>query len=256
MKRLLRPYWFLTAAAVLLCASASFAQVTMTLTGVNGSTAGTSPTVYTNPYYGTINGVSATIICDDYADDSFFNETWQANAIAETTAGASVIQNVTPQVKWVDPQTGKNTAALTQQLYNEMSWLAIQMLAAAPGQPQEDYSFAIWQLACQSATSVTVGNFPCSPSPISTLGSADQAIVNQDIANAAGHANDVFSNVTIYTPVAGTGMCGSAPCPSTTPQEFIVVTPESSTIVMLGADLLGLLAFAYFFRRRLVLPVS
>jgi len=247
MRSSLWKHWYLTAAAVLLFVSASFAQqpVTMTLSTVNGAYAGTNPTVYTNPYTGTINGVSSTIICDDYADETYFGEQWTAYAYNETSAGSS-------NVKW-DPVTGLTQ----QQIYNEISWLATQLLAAAPGQAQEDYSFAIWELACSASSGVNnsggspIGGYPCSPDPKGTLSSVDQGIVAQDIQNAGAHENVEFSNVTIYTPKPGSGLCGatnSTPCG--TPQEFIVVTPESSTIVMLGADLLGLLALAFFFRRR------
>lgn len=243
MNCLFRKYWYLAVAAVLLCAPASFAQVNMQLTAVNGTSAGG---VYTDPYYGTINGVSSTIICDDYGDETYFNETWLANVTNETNAGTA-----SPAVKW-----NAGSASATQTLYNELAWLATQLLAATPGQAQADYSFAIWQLACSSATA-TVGN-NCS-NPVNSLSAADQQIVQNEINAAKGqtYTPGEFSNVYIYTPISGSqGMCGNNPCVNTPPQEFIVVTPESSTVVMVGADLLGLLALAFFFRRRGLLALN
>jgi len=244
MTRLLRHYWVLTAAAVLLFASASFAQVSMQLTGVNGASAGN---VYTDPYYGTINGVSTSILCDDYGDESYLGETWKANV----TSVAQVLTSPN-SVKW-----NAGSAAATQTLYDELAWLALQLLSATPGQQQEDYSFAMWQLACSVATTVNVGG-TCS-NPESTLDAADQKIVNNDISAAENqhYTSGEFANVNIYTPISNSqGMCGtSTKCENTPPQEFIVV-PESSTIVMLGADLLALLALGFFFRRRGLLAAS
>jgi len=239
MNRLFRQYWYLTAAAVLFFASTSFAQVNMQLTGENGSYAGTNPTVFTDPYYGTINGVPTSILCDDYGDESYNGETWKANVTSVASAGTSTT------VKW-----NAGSAAATQTLYDELAWLALQLVSAAPGQAQEDYSFAMWQLACSTATANLGTN--CS-NPINTLPSADQTIVNNDIAAAESqpYTPGEYANVFIYTPTDNNqGTCPNGqPCGKTPPQEFIV-TPESSTIVMLGADLLGLLALAFFFRRR------
>jgi len=251
MKNLFRKYWLLTVAAVLLFASASSAQtVSMTITGVNPT--GTSlGGVFTDPYQGTVNGTPATIVCDDWADETYLPESWQANANNLASAGVS-LSTLTP-VKW-DPLLGGKTPGPdgTQQLYNEVAYLVTELLATNDPTKQADISYALWQLTC-SAPVATVGNL-CSKSdlPFSKLTGAD-------LTNATNYLNDAlnitftpgeYSNFTIYTPVAGSGTNG------TTPQEFIVLTPESSTVVMVGADMLGLLALAFFFRRRLVQPLN
>ena len=51
----------------------------MTLTGLGQGNVMAG--VDTSLYAGTINGTPTTIICDDFADDSFMNESWQANVI-------------------------------------------------------------------------------------------------------------------------------------------------------------------------------
>jgi len=259
MNSAVRQYWFLLAVAmaVLAFAPASFAQANMQLTGVNGANAGG---VYTDPYNGTINGVSSTIICDDYADDSYFNETWQANATNVASAGSS------STVKWIgDGATvtigsGPTLTMNTQTLYDAIGYLSTQMLGAASGEPQEAYSFALWELTCTYGTPNTAATLGkgCTTNPFSTISGQLLTDAQNDL-NAALSQNYTpgeYSNVEVYTPISGTqGMCGTNPCGTTPPQEFIAV-PESSTVVMVGADLLGLLALAIFFRRRAVQPIS
>jgi len=241
MKSAFRQYWYLAAVAVLLFASASFGQVNMVLTGVNGANEGG---VYTDPYYGTVNGVPAVIISDDYADDSYVPESWRANAINESQAGASLATS-TP-VKW-----NAGSAAATQLLYDEISYLATAMLAAAPGQAQMDYSFAIWDLSCQAGVTASVGKTctpPVAPSDLSTVANLILQAQNASKNFTPGE----FANVTIYTPLntnPGQGTCGTGPCATTPPQEFISV-PEASTLALVALGMLGLLALAFMFRQR------
>ena len=63
-------------------------------------------------------------------------------------------------------------------------------------------------------------------------------------ANAASLPLSDFSNILIYTP-AGTPKGYSGP-----PQEFIVVTPEASSLANLAVDLLSLAGAVFFVRRR------
>jgi len=260
MNSAVRKYWLLLAMAmaVLAFAPSSFAQASMQLTGVNGSSAGG---VYTDPYFGTINGVSSTIICDDYADDSYFNETWQANATNVASAGSS------STVKWIGNgdtvhlSGGPTLTMDTQTLYDAIGYLSTQMLGAGSGEPQEAYSFALWELTCTYGTpnaAAGLGKGCPTTDPFKTISGQLLTDAQNDL-NAALSQNYTpgeFSNVEIYTPIDGTqGMCGSNPCTTTPPQEFITV-PESSTIAMLGADMLGLVVLAFFFRRRLVHPIS
>lgn len=245
---------FLTTAAVLVFASAAFSQVTIVLTGVNGSYAGSDPTVYTDPYYGTINGTATTIMCDDYADDNNIGDTWQANV---TTVATVTTSNTT---KWIgDGATVKITPTSptltmnTQTLYDGIAYLSTQMLGASSGAAQEAYSFALWQLTCTYGNAnpnlPAAGQSTCgSTTPFSTIGGALLTAAENDL-NAALSQNYTpgeYSNVTIYTPTFANNV---------DPQEFISV-PEASTIAMLGADLLCLLAMAFFFRRRVLQPIS
>jgi len=237
MNRVLRKYWYLSVVSLLVFASASFAQnpASMDLTGVNGASLGPA---YTDPYYATINNVPTTVICDDFADESFLNTPWSANETNLTSAGTSAL------VKWEG-----GSAAATQTLYDEIAFLSIALLGAAPGQAQEDYSYALWQLTCTQSTGANIGNTCGSKLPFSYLSGTDLTNATNDLNAAlnATYTTGEYSNVEIYTPVAGS---------SPVQQEFIVVTPESSSVVLLGADMLGLLALAFVFRRRLLLPGS
>jgi len=230
-----KQYWYLPAIAVLLFASASFGQqVTMTLNTVNGANDGG---VFTDPYYGTVNGAPTTLICDDYADESNLGETWKAYVTNVASAGTS------STLKW----TGNGVS--TQTLYDAIAYLATQMLTQPQGQQQEAYSFALWELTYSYGTSN--GGTPSTTDPFSTLGATDPVLTeakgllnNAALLNPLSYSAGEFSNVTIYTPTNG------GP-----PQEFITV-PESSTIAMVGVDLLGVLALAFFFRRRTLQPLS
>src|SRR5208283_2106355 len=100
----------------------AFAQVQMTLTGVNGNSyAG----VYTSPYTATIGpvggaGVSTTVICDAFSAETYMNQTWKASV---TTV-----------------------AALNSQSYDALAALSIQLLNTSNATVQKELSFAIWDI--------------------------------------------------------------------------------------------------------------
>ena len=71
-----RQPWRLSAVALLFAPAMFAATVSMTLTSAGGNI---SNGVYVNPYTASINGVSTTVICDDYVDDSYVGESWTAD---------------------------------------------------------------------------------------------------------------------------------------------------------------------------------
>jgi len=234
MKSVCWRYWYLTVVAVLIFASASFGQqVTMQLTGVNGGSAGG---VYTDPYYGTVNGVAATLICDDYADHSWVGPpTWQA-----TVTNVASITSTTSTLKWI------GNGMSTQTLYNTIAYLSTRMLQDSNQTDQEAYSFALWELTCTYGSanpSVPGGDCASKTAPFDSIQTTNPTVYNlatgflQEALSQTFTAGE-YANVTVYTPVGAVD-----------PQEFIRV-PEASTIAMLGVDLLGVLAMAFFFRRR------
>jgi len=248
------------AAAVMVFAAPSFAQ-NMDLTGVgNGAVVSNSSAgfgVYVDPYTATVNGVAgASVICDDWSNNSYLNETWTATA----TSVASLNSGPTTTVLFsgAPASTSPTLPAVSQAvLYDEAAWLASNLLANPTNYgTQVSVSFAIWELT-QNAT----GSANESPTAYSFLqgsnASAYQSTVNSLLAAAAvavakGYQGQGWE---ILTPVDNAQMTGGGSA-SNPPQEFLVYTPESSSVVLLGADMLGLIALAFVFRRRVLQPVS
>jgi hypothetical protein len=259
IKSTLKKYGPLTVVAVMAFASASFAQTSITLTGVGDGSIVSTPSlgVYVDPYTATVNGVANTsVICDDWSNDSYVGESWTATVIN------------TPSV-----QTGSATMfgansslSLSQsQLYNALAWLGTQLLSNPTNYAnQVAASFAIWELTYNAA-----GSGLASPDPTSFLAdsnaASEQSTVTTLINDAIAAVNNgyVGTGWEILTPVDSTVSCAGSGCPSPNnaaslgvPQEFLVYAPESSSVLMFGAEMIGLLAMAFMFRKRLALSVN
>ena len=70
----------------------------MVFQGVNGANDGQ---YYVSPYYGTLNGQTVTLFCDDILNEVNFGQTWQANVtnlgtnnFSQTRYVASLISDV------------------------------------------------------------------------------------------------------------------------------------------------------------------
>lgn len=217
-----------SAFAVLVFASASFADTSMTLTGVGDQA--TLGDVYVDPYTATVGtSTNVSVICDDWSNNSYLNESWTATAMSASTVGNSSLGT---------PMFGNN-----QSLYNEVAYLASQLMAN-PTDPtnQTEYSFAIWAL-----TYGANGTTEETPAPLTYLaenlsgGTSNSeyiAVVNDmnyAVSNESGYNSAGWE---ILTPDAGT----STPVSDGTPQEFLtfVNTPEPSTILLLAMGIGGL----------------
>jgi hypothetical protein len=205
--------------AVLFFAPTALADSTASMLLTDAGNNGALGDVYIGPYTATIDGVSTSVICDDYDDESYIGETWTANVTTLSSLGGT---------KWVDLGNSTN-------LYEEAAWLSINLLSAGQGQAG-DIQFAIWTLFDANA--------------LNALSGADQANVWCwiDAAEAQTFSPGEFANVLIYTAdMTDPIRCDGNYCANTPPQEFIVVTPEPSQLILM---LTGLLVVAVAVRRK------
>ncbi|HXY03950.1 MAG TPA: hypothetical protein VEI49_10255, partial [Terriglobales bacterium] len=108
----LRVLWLVF--AVLGFASFAYGQGSASMTLLSGGPYSMNG-VYVGPYTGTINGQNAQIVCDDFKDDSWINESWTANVTSFSNVGSSSVP------KW-------SSLANSSTLYADAAWLATQML--------------------------------------------------------------------------------------------------------------------------------
>jgi len=215
------------------------ASMDLTGVGTNGAYAG----VYIGPYQGTINGVSTPVICDDFGDESYIPETWTAITTSVSNLGAD------PNLKWGDNQT----------LYDEGAYLATLLANPANSANASAIQYALWQLMDAAPAGGAYNNgvenwlagelgssqFATFEGSSSVAGSVLYYIAQAEMASNYDSSN--WSNVLIYSFDQCTNTV-SSPCTSTNPpQEFLVATPEPSTILML---ILGLGAIFLVWRRQ------
>jgi hypothetical protein len=197
------------AVALSIGSSAKADTVTVILTGVSGGVQGG---VHTSPYYATVGSLkNVPIVCDDYAHEVYMGESW--------TASISTFADLSQARFW---QTGGESQAADQattlQLYDEAAYL-FNELYLQPSQ-RGDISFALWSIFDPSQVESSVG---WDSNAAWWLASA------QTQTYTAGE----FSNFEVLTPIA-----------PTSPQEYLVRTPEPSAGLLLGVGLLAIFAFS------------
>jgi hypothetical protein len=271
----------LLGAAFVVTAAIGFAQsapptTTFDLTGIQGvqgeqgySLAG----VYTSPYLAEIGGssVGTNVICDDFWDESFIPEEWNAyvTQLSQVPTGNDTLDNVPSAaagddttLKWsgatvTNPSSSSQTLTLNQQqAYEVAALLSIDILDVSPmGVGAAIDSYALWGLfdPYGDGNSSDLGAFGTLANASLTadlsqaetiLWNAAETVENEGAAALNGATATIYSFASCISSVCTT----SGP-----PQEFIVVNmPEPSSIAILGADLLAVAALAFFLRRRMV----
>ena len=205
------------AASTLFAFAAAASTVSVTFTGTSVNSQGG---VYTDPYYGTVNGVpNVPIVCDDFSHHVTTGENWTANV--------STFDSLT----YVRFQQATQTETL--ELYEQAGWLFDQLFVGANSSQTGNISYALWaifdQSQVESSSGWTTGGNSTNPT------SADGWLL--DAENQTFYAGE-FSNLEILTPVSGG---------SDSPQEYITwaPTPEPASLLLLGS---GLIALAFLVR--------
>lgn len=240
------------AACALFClASPAFANeatVTINFTGVANTSVQTLG-AYAGYYSGNVNGGATTnFICDDYNDEIFVPESWQASATSFASLATSTAA--------LDGTDFGKTIGVDG--YAAIAYLS-SLMATTPASGQADISAAIWYIGALG-TGTNAGPLGNDSIPWSSLDATAQGYVTSllgttgaygslggDTSNATSELEG--SNLWVYTPVQGTQSAGDP-----TPQEFVgsvaVTTPEPGILTQLGLSL-GLLGGLLLARKQL-----
>jgi hypothetical protein len=194
----------------------AYGDTDVSLTGVGGASQGG---VYVAPYYLSINGgASVEAICNDYTHEVYVGETWKAT------------------IETFSSLAGARFGSGLFQQYSEAAWLFTQFLA----NPSKagDINFAIWALFSPTQTQ---GNTSGWTAGAQSAFAAAQLWFSQNCSGSTDTCKGIdLANFEIITPtdLSATG-----------PQEYIVMTPEPGSIVLLG---MGVLFLGFAWRKLLL----
>jgi hypothetical protein len=227
----------------------------MNLTGVGYGNAFAN--VYVGPYTATINnGTPTAVICDDYKDESYIPEYWTADIISGSSGVNGVARDLTTTR---DASLSGLTGTDLQKAYDEVGYLAIQLLNAVPGDSTTigAIHFALWSVFDPSALDAlgSAGNPSYDAAHADLLGAVDA--VTGLKGDQGTNYSSFISQFTIYSPagpptqvcIGGTSSASCSPA-NGQPQEFLVKTPEPPFFALLGVDLSGVGALIFLLRRR------
>jgi len=217
------------AAALLSLAPAAFAtEANLELTSGGSNVA---YGVYIGPYTLTVNGVSTQMVCDDFADDSYLNETWTANLYSFSSL---------TNTKWGN-QPG---------LYDQAAWLTLHLFSSPNAKESDAIQYALWAVFDGSDVKTYLGSNG-GASFYNDSSDADGVAYWLNLAGQQNYTAGEFSNFQIYTPNTQDPMSCSTAGQNCPPQEFLLPNPEPRSILLLATGLAALLLLRRRANRRL-----
>jgi hypothetical protein len=181
--------------------------VQMVFQNVNGANDGQ---YYVSPYYGTMNGQTVTLFCDDILNEITFGQSWSANV---TNLGTAVNTNNFSQTRY-GSVAGSAVLGNPTLAYEEAAWLTLQF-ASNPGD-LVNLQYALWDITNPGAR-----------------GNGNPYVQNWLLLASENYGTINLSNFEIVTNVGPLTLTGQE-------QEFIVQTPEPGTLVLLICGMLAL----------------
>lgn len=229
----------------------AFANAVIEFTGVAND--GVYDGFYAGVYQGTVNGNSATFVCDDFLSEIYKNDQWTANVSSNNpvTTGSNGVRYLgTGSTKYYISNPNLSVGVLgyslsQQQEYNMISWLVEQIFS----DPTNHYrnwgseAGAIWSIADGGWGTMygnSCGTFNCSY--LGTNGDTSGITAQGYVTLALGHRNDTnLPGYNIYTPTPGLSPCTEQNQPGyCNGQEFFgPKAAEPSTVVLLTMVLLA-----------------
>jgi hypothetical protein len=216
--------------------------------------------VYTSPYFATVGSSTIPVICDDFVDNTYFSESWNAydTTLAQINAGGT-----SDHAQFV---TGGSSISVLggpsldqSQAYTVAAYLAVEILetnqsTSAGQEAAGDLSYALWGLFDPTVFTYTGPANSCE----GCIGTTDLGYAEADLQAAVAAVKPGTLTATNFDSVMGVNSvniytyasCPAGDCPSQ-PQEFIAVSmPEPYSPTLLGLDLLGAAGLIFFVRRR------
>ncbi len=207
-------------ASIAVCHQLSADTLSVQFTGANGQTDASG--YYISPYTATVNGVSTTIYCDDFANQVSNGQQWTANLtnLGSTNLANTRYSGISNTLSTSPTATATYSGA---QLYEMAAWLTTQF--SAPGtsgySANGDIQDTLWDLF--NPNSHNTGVKPPTPSSNQWLYAAEKNYIS---------INPAKFNILTNTQAAYSGE-GQV-------QEFIVPTPEPSSVLLLGFGLIAI----------------
>ena len=199
--------WLLGAVVFLALACGPLAaQTTFTMLGypegVEGPVMGG---VYTSPYYATIgsNPNPVPVVCDDFADETYFSESWTAIATL-----LSSVPTTTPPLYYSGGTVWGVGVVDQAEAYTIAAYLAVEILETNQSSPSSsepgvsgaeaagDLSYALWALFDPAVFLDQTGGTCTLPNGIGCLSTSnpnDLGMAEQDLTNAYNAVNNILT---------------------------------------------------------------